>query len=159
MAEQHLSLRKTILDDLDILFENQLDSEANLMAAFTPENPHDKELYLQKWSAIIQNEAVNMQTILVNEQIAGSVSHFEMFGEVNVSYWIGKPFWGQGVATKALSLFLEKAAERPLFARVAFDNFGSQRVLEKNGFVQISTATGYSNARKEKIEEKIYQLN
>lgn len=154
---ESLYLRKTIAADLDTLFENQLDNEAIQMAAFTPENPHDKELYMQKWLGIIENEAVNMQTILLDNQIVGSVAHFEMLGEVNVSYWIGKAFWGKGVATKALELFLEQAVERPLFARVAFDNFGSQRVLEKNGFRPIDKAIGYSNARQQKIEEIVYR--
>jgi RimJ/RimL family protein N-acetyltransferase len=47
---------------------------------------------------------------------------------------------------------------RPLGARVAFDNFGSQRVLEKNGFIRIGSDSGFANARQAEIEEFIYQL-
>jgi [ribosomal protein S5]-alanine N-acetyltransferase len=43
--------------------------------------------------------------------------------------------WGMGIATKALKAFLMKENTRPIFGRVAFDNFGSQKVLEKCNFV------------------------
>jgi [ribosomal protein S5]-alanine N-acetyltransferase len=47
---------------------------------------------------------------------------------------------------------------RPVFGRVAFDNFGSQKVLEKCGFVKIGTDKGFANARQTEIEEFIYRL-
>lgn len=55
-------------------------------------------------------------------------------GEREVGYWIGKRYWGRGVATRALSEFLREVPERPLFAHVATHNLGSLRVLEKCGF-------------------------
>ena len=65
---------------------------------------------------------------------------------------------GNGIATKALKLFFEKAKKRPLFARVAFDNYSSQKVLEKCGFIFSRKENGFSNARKKEIEEYIYKL-
>jgi RimJ/RimL family protein N-acetyltransferase len=44
-----------------------------------------------------------------------------------------------------------------LYGRTAFDNIGSQRVLEKCGFVKVGTDTGYANARQANIEEYIYK--
>jgi ribosomal-protein-alanine N-acetyltransferase len=46
-------------------------------------------------------------------------------------------FWGKGIATKALTEFLNIETIRPIFGRVAFDNFGSQKVLEKCGFDKV----------------------
>lgn len=60
-----------------------------------------------------------------------------MEGEAEISYWIDKKYWGQGIATAALKVFLETEYTRPLHGRVAFDNFGSQKVLEKYSFVRI----------------------
>ena len=81
-----------------------------------------------------------------------------MEGDTEITYWIDKKFWGQGVATKALNNFLDIETSRPIFGRVAFDNFGSQKVLEKCGFVKIGSDKGFANARQTEIEELIYKL-
>ena len=151
-------LKKTIKSNLEILFSNQMDSEANQMAAFTSEDPSDKDAYMEKWSKKIINPKVNMQTIFIENKIVGSVLHFDMMEETNVSYWVGREHWGKGIATKALTLFLEKINKRPLVGRVAFDNYGSQRVLEKCGFISTRKEIGFSNARKKEIEEYVYIL-
>lgn len=55
-----------------------------------------------------------------------------------VGYWVGEPFWGKGIATKAVELLVQYAFEDLKLIRVfagAFEyNVGSMRVLEKNGF-------------------------
>lgn len=56
---------------------------------------------------------------------------------IEVGYWVGKPFWGRGICTKALKLLLESdnfPTQMDVFAKVMVQNFGSQRVLEKCGF-------------------------
>jgi RimJ/RimL family protein N-acetyltransferase len=55
-----------------------------------------------------------------------------------MGYWIGREFWGRGVATTAVRLYLTEVTERPIHAFVALHNVGSQRVLEKNGFTRAS---------------------
>jgi len=47
---------------------------------------------------------------------------------------------------------------RPIFGRVAFDNYGSQKVLEKCGFIKVGKDKGSANARQKEIEEFIYKL-
>ena len=69
-----------------------------------------------------------------------------------------KLFWGKGVATNALKEFLKNENTRPIFGRVAFDNFGSQKVLEKCNFIKIGTDKGFANARQAETEEFIYKL-
>ena len=44
---------------------------------------------------------------------------------------------------------------RPIFGLVAFDNFGSQKDLEKCNFLKIGTDKGFPNARQAEIEENI----
>ena len=78
--------------------------------------------------------------------------------EPEITYWIGKDFWGKGIATDALKQFLEIEKTRPIYGRVAFDNLGSKRVLEKCGFEQIGTDKGFANARGKEIVEFIYKL-
>ena len=82
-----------------------------------------------------------------------------MFGETEVTYWIGKEYWGKGVATSALQLFLKEYKERPLYARAAKDNIGSIKVLEKCEFKKIKDEVGFANARNADIEESVFILN
>ena len=157
--KRELFLRKTKISDLEHLFVLQLDKDANYLAAFTAKDPTDKTAYLEKYTKLLNDPTINNQTIIVDNLIAGSIAKFEMEGEAEVTYWIDKKFWGQGVATKALESFLIIEKARPIFGRVAFDNVGSQKVLEKCGFVKIGTDRGFANARQTEIEEFIYKLS
>jgi RimJ/RimL family protein N-acetyltransferase len=143
-----LYLRHVVNDDLPIFFENQLDQEANYMAAFTAH-----------WHKILANETNIIRTIIFNEQVAGSVSSYEDEGRPEVTYWLGKEYWGKGIATRALKVFLSNDnTVRPIYARVAKDNPGSRRVLEKCGFTVLSESKGFANARGQEIEELLLEL-
>jgi len=158
MQEVKLKLRPSELSDLEFFFQFQLDKEAIYLAAFTPKDPSDKEAYFEKFTKILADPAINNQTILVDERIVGSIAKFEIDGDTEITYWIDRSFWGKGIGTTALKNFLAIENTRPIFARVAFDNFGSQRVLEKSGFVKIGADKGFANARQAEIEEFIYKL-
>lgn len=153
-----IELKPTTTEDLETLFEHQVDDEYNTMAASTSENPNDKAAYITKWTKNIANPTINMQTIFMGSKIAGSVLHFDMMGETNVSYGIDKNMWGKGIASEALREFIKLSPKRPLYGRVAFDNVGSQKVLEKCGFKRIGKAKEFANARQQEIEEFIYIL-
>jgi RimJ/RimL family protein N-acetyltransferase len=125
-------LRDVLEADLPIFFEQQRDPDATRMAAFPA---RDWEAFQAHWTAkILGDAAVAKKTILFDGQVAGNVVSFERAGTPLVGYWIGKEFWGKGIATRALSQFLETVRMRPLFAHVAKQNAGSIRVLEKCGF-------------------------
>lgn len=55
-----------------------------------------------------------------------------------IGYWLARPFWGQGIMTDAVRVFVEYAFARfeltRLTAHVFSNNVASARVLEKNGF-------------------------
>lgn len=151
-------LRNSIESDIEIFFENQLDEEANYMAAFTPKDPTDKEAYVSKWTRLIKDPTINMKTILADREIAGTVLKFELDGKAEITYALGKQFWGKGIATKALQAFLPLEDKRPIFGVTAFDNYGSIKVLEKCGFERIGTDRGFANARGKEIEEIVFRL-
>ncbi|MFC4809016.1 GNAT family N-acetyltransferase [Paenibacillus sp. GCM10023250] len=153
-----LTLRDVIEDDLSIFFEQQLDATANFMAAFTAKDPSDKAAFKAHWAKILNNETIIKKTIIYHGKVAGHVSSFEQFGEREVSYWIGREYWGKGVATEALSQFLRGIPIRPLYARAAKDNIASIRVLEKCGFEIEGEDKGYANSRAEEVEEFILKL-
>ena len=149
-----VQLRNVTESDLPILFEQQLDPEATAMAAFPS---RDRESFMKHWTKIMADESVILKTILFEGQVAGSIVSWEMLGEREVGYWIGKEFWGKGVATKALAEYLEIVKTRPLFAHVAKHNFRSQRVLEKCGFKVIGEDK-YTNPAGAEVEEFILKL-
>jgi len=136
----------------------QLDKEACYLAAFTSKDSTDKTAYLQKYTKFLNDPTINMQTIIVDNIIAGSIAKFETEGRAEITYWIDKKFWRKGVATKALKHFLTIENSRPLFGRVAFDNLGSQKVLEKCAFTKTGTDKGFANARQAEIEEFVREV-
>ena len=154
-----LYLRHVVHADLPIFFENQLDQEANYMAAFTAKDPTNREAFKAHWHKILANEINIIRTVIFNEQVAGSVSSYEDEGRPEVTYWLGKEYWGKGIATRALKAFLASHNTiRPIYARVAKDNPGSRRVLEKCGFTVLSESKGFANARGQEIEELLLEL-
>lgn len=152
---QSVTLRAVVPDDLPFFFTHQLDSTANQMAAFTAKDPTDREAFTAHWSKILDNDAILKMTILFHGEVVGHVLSFEQFGTPAVSYWIGKEHWGKGIATQALTVFLDLIDTRPLYARAAKDNHGSVRVLQKCGFEICGEDKGYSDARGTEVDEYI----
>jgi len=159
MNKDKIALVKTVKDDLHSFFEFQLDQGANYLAAFTAKDPNDKKAYLEKYSTFLDDPTITMRTIILDKVIVGSIAKFVMDNEAGITYWIDRKYWGQGIATAALKEFLEIETTRPLYAHTAFDNYGSQKVLEKCGFVKTGKDKGFANARLKEIEEYIYKLS
>jgi RimJ/RimL family protein N-acetyltransferase len=149
-------LRDVIAGDLPIFFEQQLDPIATQMAAFPA---RDREAFMAHWAKILADEANILKTILYGEQVAGNIVSWEQpdeGSEREVGYWLGREFWGKGIATRALTLFLQQVTARPLYAYVAKHNLASIRVLEKCDFtitreVQESFSTGDAEAAEVKL--------
>ncbi|WP_317173539.1 GNAT family N-acetyltransferase [Hymenobacter montanus] len=158
MLNKQIQLRRTEKLDLELFFRFQFDEQAKYLAAFTNKDSTDREAYIERFTKFLNDPTINMQTILVGQTIAGSIAKFEIEGKAEITYWIDRGFWGKGIATTALRSFLTVENTRPILGRVAFDNLGSQKVLERCDFVKIGTDRGFANARQAEIEEFIYQL-
>jgi ribosomal-protein-alanine N-acetyltransferase len=159
MLSSPVTLRPTEPADLPFFFRFQLNQEAAYLAAFMPAELLTEAAYLEKYTRFLHDPTIHMQTILVAGIIVGSLAKFEIVGKAELTYWLDRACWGKGIATSALRQFLSLEPTRPLIGRVAFDNVGSQKVLEKNGFVKIGAATGFATARQAEIEEFSYQLS
>jgi RimJ/RimL family protein N-acetyltransferase len=129
----HVTLRPVCSEDLPAFFRYQQDPEANYMAAFTSEEPGDRQAIDAHWQRILHDDGIVTRTVLADGVVVGHVAQFEQFGEPEVSYWIDRRHWHHGIATKALKQLLREIPIRPLYARAAKDNGGSIRVLEKCG--------------------------
>ena len=132
-------LRDVIADDLPIFFEQQLDPEATRMAAFPS---RDWEPFLKHWTKILGDDSLVKQTILFGGKVAGNIVVFGPADEREVGYWLGKPYWGKGIATRALEALLLGVTDRPLYAQVAKHNAASVRVLQKCGFRIVGEESG-----------------
>ena len=156
---QDLLLRDVVEDDLPLFFDFQLDPDANHMAAFIARDPTDRVAFTAHWNKILAEPTNIIRTIVWDGKVVGSVSSYVESGKPEVTYWIGSAHWGKGIATRALTAFLAQAnPTRPIYARVAKDNLGSRRVLEKCGFQVIGETKGFANARGEEIEELVLEL-
>jgi RimJ/RimL family protein N-acetyltransferase len=126
-------LRDVIESDLSVFFEHQRDPEATAMADFPA---RDRETFDAHWQRILADETLTKKTIVFEGQVAGNAVSWEQDGRRLVGYWLGREFWGKGLATKALAELIDELDRRPLYAYVAKTNAGSIRVLEKCGFVR-----------------------
>lgn len=154
----HIELRALDDDDLDAIFEMMRDREAIAMAAFTAEDPDDRDAF-DAWIAR-QRAADDVLTLVVTENggFAGTAAAFTVDGDREVSFWIARHAWGRGVATAALRLLISREPMRPLFARAAAHNAGSIAVLKKAGFTEVSRNVDYAPGVKREVEEIVFTL-
>jgi RimJ/RimL family protein N-acetyltransferase len=130
-----IALRDVEEADLPILFEHQSDPVAAAMAAFPA---RDREAFMTHWTTrVLPNPTGHKKAILVDGHLAGYIVSYHQADKQLVGYWIGRHYWGQGIATTALQKFLEQDRTRPLHAFVATQNAASIRVLQKCGFLPI----------------------
>ncbi|MGW4114072.1 GNAT family N-acetyltransferase [Actinosynnema sp. NPDC004786] len=145
--------------DLDALFEQMRDPEAVRMAAFTAQDPDDREAFDRHMARLRDSPDVTSRAVTRGGRLVGSIGCFVVAGDTEITYWIDRAVWGQGVAGAALGLFLDLVPVRPLYARAASDNIGSLRVLRKAGFTVVGTETSYATARDAEIEETVLRLD
>ena len=153
------TLREVRNEDLPLLFEQWTDPVAVHMAAFTAPDHMDWDAFERRWSRIRADETMLARVIVVDDGVAGTIGSWGEPGEREVTYWIGRSYWGNGIATDALNAFLAVDPSRPLYARVASDNVASRRVLEKCGFRVIATERSVAEARSAEIEELVLRLD
>ncbi len=129
---ERVRLRPVQPSDLPRMYELQLDPESNRMAVT---NPRTREAFDAHWPKAVDDPANTARAILVGDEFVGYVSRFPVESQDHLGYWIDRSFWGMGIASRALQLFLHEVTRRPLIATVATSNGASLRVLQKSGFV------------------------
>jgi len=154
-----MTLRKVESSDLETFYQHQLDPQAIRMAAFVSKDRKDKAVFDAHWKKILSSPQNRNRTIVADGQVAGYIACYPNGENIEVTYWLGREFWGKGLATQALTRMLDLVVERPIFARAATDNIGSIRVLQKCGFKIIGKDKGFANGRGEETEEYILRLD
>jgi RimJ/RimL family protein N-acetyltransferase len=154
-----VSLRRVEDSDLDTFFSHYQDPVASRMAAFVAKDPANRRAFDEKWHRIRSNPDITVRSILFADELVGHIASFVMEGELEVTYWVDRSRWGQGIASEALRQFLKIVADRPIHGRAAKDNAGSIRVLERCGFEFVTEERGFANARGEHVQEVVYRLD
>ena len=137
---QKVTLRELIESDLPLFFEHQNDKGAEEMVGLPS---RDRDNFSIHWQKVMANPNIFLRTILYDDQIAGYLCSFvKEANEREVGYQLGRKYWGKGIATQALQLFLPLITTRPLYGVTPTHNIGSQRVLTRNGFVLMEETEG-----------------
>ena len=106
-----------------------------------------------QWIVQVEGHAAGWITLVV--------SNWE-HGLAEVGYALSTAFQSRGVMSEALLILLEDLFQNTLLerieARCAVENFGSQRVLEKNGFVKEGRLKGYFKLRGRRIDNYLFGL-
>ncbi len=89
------------------------------------------------------------------------VSNWE-HGLAEVGYALSSLYQSRGIMTDALQILLDDLFQNTLLerieARCAVENYGSQRVLEKNGFLREGRLKGYFKLRGRRVDNYVYGL-
>jgi RimJ/RimL family protein N-acetyltransferase len=150
-----VQLRKVVGDDLPVFYEQMHDPAARHMAAYTP---RIGDAFFTHWRKIMADPAAWLSSVLADGEVAGHVASWVAQDQRLIGYWIGRPWWGRGIATEALRQFLVAHDARPLYAHVALENLGSIRVLEKNGFTLDQATMAALDTRADGFAERVYVL-
>lgn len=129
---EEVSLRALEDDDLPILYGFYSDPVSVAMAGMPP---RDEEAFSAHRAKTMANPSNVLLGITVGGELVGDIGSWpDEGGQRKLGYWIGREYWGRGIATAALTAFLGELTERPLYADVLRTNVGSRRVLQKCGF-------------------------
>jgi RimJ/RimL family protein N-acetyltransferase len=155
-ATPAVRLRNVEDRDLDVFFDHQADPEAVEMAAFPA---RDRDQFAAHWAKVRADDANVVRTIVADGLVAGNIGSWQENGQQLLGYWVGREYWGRGVATQALALLIEEVSIRPLYAHVVEHNLGSIRVLEKCGFRRDREQEAKASAPDDGIQELTFVLH
>src|ERR1044071_6090435 len=96
---ESITIREVESSDLET--EHQLDPEAIRMAAFVCKDPKHKVAFEAHWDKILNSSQNITRTIGAEGQVAGHIACFPQERNLEVTYWLGRQFWGRGLAIQA----------------------------------------------------------
>ena len=144
MQSTRLHLRPWRETDAPALFKYASDPDVGPRAGWAPHKSVEESLYIIR--KIFTNDTTWAIVLNGTDEPIGCIGYYTCqtsnipIGEndCEVGYWLGKPFWNQGLCTEALRLMLDHCVKEKRFDNVWADCFtgnpASARVMEKCGF-------------------------
>lgn len=143
MDKADFKIRPWQIADLESLvkYANNGNVAKNLMDRFPhPYTPSDGKAFLE---FTFREKPGHTFAIEVGEEAVGAIGIILQTDihqkNAELGYWLGEPFWGRGIISRAIGQIVDLAFEtydiERVFARPFGTNLASQKVLEKNNFV------------------------
>ncbi len=169
METDRIVLRRWRDTDAESLFKYASDPQVGPMAGWQPHTS------VAESGAVIRSVFTNDHTWAIELKETGEAigcMGYYPYGESNipigksdveVGYWIARPYWNQGICTEALGLMVDYCREVLHVKKIWSDHFvgnpASGRVMEKCGFVDTGMTNHCSNLYGgDKEEVKIYRF-
>ncbi|MCA0334280.1 MAG: GNAT family N-acetyltransferase [Bacteroidetes bacterium] len=140
----------------------------NIAKNLTNQFPHPYTI--QDGKAFIEyatkDDPIHIFAIEVNQEAVGGIGihpQSDIFiKNAELGYWLGEPFWGHGIVSKAIKQIIQFGfstfdIER-IFARPYGTNFASQKILEKNNFLLEGRYNNILYKNGEYLDELIYAI-
>jgi RimJ/RimL family protein N-acetyltransferase len=164
---ERLLLRPGWVEDAPALFEAIADEAIvrNLASAPWPYTPEHAEAFLATERSPGEPAMLIFLRTAGAPQLVGAIGLARRRGdEVELGYWIARPFWGRGFATEAGQAVVRMARESLRLPRLAaghlVDNPASGRVLEKLGFRPTGVvAPRYSAGRGDLAPCRLFEID
>jgi RimJ/RimL family protein N-acetyltransferase len=150
--------------DLDRIIQLAGDREIAMQTARIPHpySRRDAEFFLDSIATSEPTFAVRLKA--EHGALIGCVGYRQQEdGSVELGYWLGRPYWGQGFATEALRTTIDRAFDATdaaeVFASARVTNSGSRRVLEKCGFQHSGTGLARSISQRGTVAVDFFRLD
>jgi RimJ/RimL family protein N-acetyltransferase len=139
----HFLLRPWTIADLESLvrYANNFNIARNLMDVFPhPYTIENGKAFIERAT---KNTPPHILAIEVNKEAAGAIGlhpqHDVYRKNAELGYWLAEPYWGKGIISHAIKQMVNYGFQnwdfKRIYARPYGYNIGSQRALEKAGFV------------------------
>ena len=162
-SDAELSLTPIARADFTAIFALQHDTAGARLAGVEGEFV-EEEVFNRNMEQNIASDASQATVFTIREHgiIAGYIGVFEgAGGNLQLSYWLHSQFWGRGMGTRALALFLahlpRQVIERPLYAAVVEENEASKRMLKRAGFDAYDSRMFFSAAHKAQKKQILFK--
>ena len=144
LETDRLLLRPWQENDVEDLYLYAKDSDVGIMADWSPHKSMEESLEIIR--TVFSAPEIYAMELRKSGRVIGCIGlllqegHLKMENdEAELGYWVGKPYWGQGLVPEAARALISHAfvnlGKRKLWACRFANNRQSQRVLEKCGFM------------------------
>lgn len=134
-------------EDADALFAFEVENRSYFekMVPGRGDDYYNFPIFLKRLAVLLKEQEKQAGAYYLirdeSEKIIGRLNLTISNGYADLGYRVGEPFTGKGVAKQALALAISEARAIPglrkLVAKTTTTNIGSQKVLERNGFVRM----------------------
>lgn len=155
MQTERIILRRWLESDAESLFKYASSEDIGPRAGWPAHRSQEESLTVIR--EIFSNDTTWAIILKETGEAIGCIGYFTRatsnipIGEndCEVGYWIGKPYWNQGICTEALRLLLDYCINVMHFENIWADHFtgnpASGRVMEKCGFTDTGNLNRCSN--------------